>query len=235
VSYLIYRTAPDFQSLVATLWVFGGCLWAFILVSFARAPWKLAVKTQEGFAQLEREHKSVEEAFSEHLDGTTPAIKGEVLVAFSTYGTSLSGRPVHKDTRLVLVVKLVNHRDVPTTIDRYELTLRVGDQTRVVVGRDNFPTPLKIEHQSDYKDSHTKSDEFHTYTSVIPMSARIHYGFPLGRGVAAEGGIIFNIEDTVAGQENTWHEDFYLAVIDSFGNAHLIDAEYTKVISCLIE
>jgi hypothetical protein len=39
--YLLYRTAPDTQTLAATCWVFGVSLILFIVAVFVRAPWKL--------------------------------------------------------------------------------------------------------------------------------------------------------------------------------------------------
>src|ERR1700683_1865750 len=183
--------------------------------------------------EAEAREKQLQGRLDEQL-ANKPLIRGAVLVAFSTFGQSLVGRPIHSHTRLVLVLKLTNHKDVPTTIDKYELMIRIGTQDRIVLGQDSFSTPMKIEHQSNYKDAQTSSDGFHYYTSVIPMRMRIHSGLPLGRAATVEGAVILDIEDAVAGGEDVWYEDFSLTVIDALGNRFPIPANHTMTISCLI-
>jgi cell division protein FtsB len=60
VLYLLYRVVPDFQTLIATLWVFGVSLLVFIVASFARAPWKLDGKRKEENDTLRKEKTELE-------------------------------------------------------------------------------------------------------------------------------------------------------------------------------
>jgi hypothetical protein len=90
----------------------------------------------------------------EQLKNQQPEIKGEIIVVFAWTGKSLVGRPILADVQFAVLVKLVNHRDVATTIDRYELKLKVGEEYRTAVG-EPFVSTAKIAHRSDYRDRST--------------------------------------------------------------------------------
>lgn len=162
-----------------------------------------------------------------------PDIRGSVLIAFSVQGESLVGRPISKDTRLIVFLKLVNHRDVPTTIDRYELRIRVGETERTIVGEAIFDA-FKVKHSSDYKDSLTTSDGMYHHTSVYPIGLRITTVAPLRRGIATGGYVLFYLVNAVS-TERCSYEDLAITVTDAFGGSHPIPALKTKVIHGLAE
>ena len=119
-----------------------------------------------------------------------PEIKGKVVVVFSTPGEKPNGKIELYDSEIFMFLELMNHRDVPTTISRCELTLAVGDELRTV-GEHMFKFPVKISYEADYKDITTTSDGFKNYVTVSPLGLHLSAAMPLRRGVPLTGGFGF--------------------------------------------
>lgn len=119
---------------------------------------------------------------------------------------------------------------MPTTIDRYELRMRVGTEDRGAVGKSMFGSPLRISHRTDYMDSATTNDGWFSHTSISPIALAISSSQPLRRALASQGWILFDFTDAVCEEpKEEWHQDLTLNVTDSLGNAHAIVSPQTRM------
>jgi hypothetical protein len=200
-------------------WQQKGSGW-IVGVSFAAA---IALFFVASFKAWNEEH---ERLLAEIARNHKPEIKGTIAVGFATMSKENFGDPKAKLTDLFVLARLVNHRDVPTTIDGY--SIKVGTD-RTSIGDARFRVDVKITHDSEYIDPSTRSEGSYVYTAAFPMGVRISSSNPLRKAIAQEGWIRFQFTDGIADAVDPHNEDLTLTVTDSLGGVHVISAPQTKI------
>ncbi len=196
--------------------------WLYASIAFVFLGWAF-------FGAWNKQHKRAEDELAKNQ---SPDIKGEILAVFweRPLANDVPPEEVRKHSRYYVKLRLVNHRDVACTINRYFITVESYDRRTghsegrlAGIGRLYHPT-------SSYTDERTETTETsRTYTWTYPLQIESH--LPLERAHKKEGWVVFDVLNYVphAIEPRDMHPEEFLApwqecvsvrVIDSLENPH---------------
>jgi hypothetical protein len=168
---------------------------------------------------------------------TMPDIKGDLLVVFWEVYRDANEMAWPKHSRYYIKLRLVNHNDVPCTIDRYFVRVEdfyegkraEGEGRPSVIGRLSHLTySYREDEDIEVVERDTARD---TWTRVKPIN--ITTQSPLARGRKQEGWVTFEVwdfrpspvkPDDIAPETflGHWQQSISVYVVDSLGNTHTI-------------
>lgn len=216
---------------------------------------------------LDADHKQALKKTSDELEAAKsslvslgkPDIKGEILAVFWEVYKDANQMPWPKHSRFYVKLRLVNHNDIPCTVDRYLITAEDCQANRVGRGEGSPSDAGRLYHPTyGYEDENTerlegRNHQTTTWTRTKPID--ISAQWPLERACKHEGWVTFIVwnfipfpitqlpqddrrnspEECVA----SWQQLISVCVIDSLGNPHWITniladvapARYTRALS----
>ncbi|HXM61484.1 MAG TPA: hypothetical protein VN950_11580 [Terriglobales bacterium] len=181
---------------------------------------------------------------------TMPDISGEILVAFWEVRRDLDGMPWSKHSRYYIKLRLVNHNDVPCTINKYSLSIaNYGDDKRTKgegtpssVGKLSHPTYTYIDENAEIIETDGCSE---VRTRIGPINITTQW--PLARGRKQEGWVTFDVWNYVPepikriGEINPsaslapWKQVMSVCVVDSLGNVHKAEDDLVEIATARFE
>jgi hypothetical protein len=162
------------------------------------------------------EHKAYR---AEYTRNKKPELDGRILCAFWDSLTDHNGHPCLNQTRLVVNVRLVNKRDVPTTISSYALTV-IANGAQYDGTYQDLAVGTSIMHHSQYSDRFTTEGVDGKATAAFPLTLQIKENSPLRYAIEQGGWLEFRIP--AWGHGETWNGDLALTVVDALRGVHVI-------------
>ena len=157
----------------------------------------------------------------EVLHKIRPSLSGEILAVFWSKASGI------RSSNFFVKLKLVNHEDIPCTIDRFWFTLTIGGYERRCLG---YPSKVgRLQYRRPY-------DNAEVTTEVYPLT--ISYDTPLKLALPREGWIMFYVIecDMPNPAAPFWlMQNIKMAVVDSLGNEHTIGHSSVTVFPANIE
>jgi len=157
----------------------------------------------------------------------TPSISGDILSVFWERARDAKGNPEPRNSNLFVRLKLVNHEDVPCTVDKYWLTLEIGGHERRCLG---YPSKAgKLQY-------HRPPDNAEVETDVYPLT--INYQTPLKLALSREGWVTFHIVECDMPNPSApfWlMQNIKMAVVDSLGTEHIIGHSSVTVFPATVQ
>ena len=198
---------------VFVVWIFGGTiggiaagLIAVVILVVAHKMKEEGEEQFEGYSLFDGAITNSDRGAKAH---PKPAITGELTAIFWSKQRDTEADCKFASSNFFVRLKLVNHEDVPCTIDKYWLTLTLEGNERRLVG---YPSKAgKLQYRSPI-------DNAVTEVEVSPLT--VNYDTPLRRALSREGWITFHVIYYDAPNAPFWNMDLKLVVTDSLGNDH---------------
>jgi hypothetical protein len=180
--------------------------WVCILLAF----------TLSAFFTWWQEHSQVQLEIGKN---SKPEIKGKVLRGFLDIEMDALGTRNICNTVICLHLSLVNHRDVPTTVESYVLKMKLDEGLQTTTGDANFSLGTNISPEGRWREP----------VPLIPIGVRITSVNPLRRAIAQDGWVCFHFSGSKRSFDKSQDEDLILTVTDALGGVHEIACPRTRL------
>jgi hypothetical protein len=206
-SYAQIVAAPSSRTLTVTVVVTGAVL---LLFEPIKKWWQ-----GEGADAEEKEENELR---------LRPSISGEILSIFWRKAKDKDGKPEPRNSDFHVKLKLVNHEDLPCSIDKYWLTITIGGHERRCLGMPSKTGTLLFQ---------SPVDNTPVETEIYPLT--VNYDTPLKLALAREGWVTFHVIECDMPPAPFWLMNIRLVVTDSLGNEHPIGSSSATVFPATIE